>query len=162
MLIEQKLEEIFVSQLSAMSALADAEIIASRSPAAAGYVKGEADTAAKQIVAVGFGLRQHDDFTLPTVNIEGSVSVSTRAEMCPTGVEHEEALEAIAEKLTAWHYDGGAFSSVFSISGRFFAAELRMDGGTGKTYDAQRAAWTESVSFTVRGTILDINSNPNS
>ena len=162
MLIEQQLEETLAAAIRAMPALADAEIIASRSPAAAGYVKGEADTAAKQIVAVGFGLRQHDDFTLPTVNIEGSISVSTRAEMCPTGIEHEEAVEAIAEKLTAWHYDGSAFSTTFSIANRFFAAELRMDGGTGKVYDAQRAAWTETISFTVRGTILDINSNPNS
>lgn len=161
MLIERELEETLVTALQSMSALADAEIIASRSPAAAGYVKGEADTAAKQIVAVGFGLRQHDNFSLPTVNIEGGITVSTRAEMCPTGVEHEEAVEAIAEKLTAWHYDGSAFSTAFSISGRFFAAELRMDGGTGKVYDAQHAAWTETISFTVRGTILDI-SNPNS
>lgn len=162
MLIERELEETLVTALQSMSALADAEIIASHSAAAAGYVKSEADTAAKQIVAVGFGLRQHDDFTLPTVNIEGSISISTRAEMCPTGIEHEEAVEAIAEKLSAWHYDGGVFSTTLSISGRFFAAELRMDGGTGKVYDAQRAAWTESISFTVRGTILDINSNPNS
>lgn len=162
MLIEQQLEETLAAAIRAMPELADAEVIASRSAAAAGYVKGEADTAAKQIVAVGFGLRQHDDFTLPTVNIEGSISVSTRAEMCPTGAEHEEAVEAIAEKLTYWHYDGGVFSTAFSIANRFFAAELRMDGGTGKVYDAQHAAWTETISFTVRGTILDINSNPNS
>lgn len=162
MLIERELEETLVTALQAMPALADAEVIASRSPAAAGYVKGEADTAAKQIIAVAFGLRQHDNFTLPTVNIECGISISTRAEMCPTGIEHEEAVEAIAEKLTAWHYDGSAFSTAFSIYNQFFAAELRMDGGTGKVYDAQRAAWTESISFTVRGTILDINSNPNS
>lgn len=162
MLIERELEETLVTALKSMSALADAEIIASRSPAAAGYVKGEADTAAKQIIAVAFGLRQHDSFTLPSVNIEGGISVCTRTDKCPTGIEHEEAVESIAEKLSAWHYDGNVFSTTFSISGRFFAAELRMDGGTGKVYDAQRAAWTESISFTVRGTILDINSNPNS
>jgi len=155
MLIEQTLEATIATKLAELTALAGADIIASRSPAAAGFVKGETDADAKQVVAVALGLRQHDDFTLPTVNITGSVAVSTRAELCPTGAEHETAVEAVADLFSAWHQNGATFSTDISVDDRFFAAELRMDGGSGKAFDDQRSVWTESISFTIRGTLLE-------
>lgn len=159
MLIEQTLEATIATKLAALTALADAEVIASRSPSAAGFVKGETDTDAKQVIAVSLGLRQHDNFTLPTVNISGSVAISTRAELCPTGAEHETAVEAIAKLFSDWHRDGSSFSTDTSIANEFFSAELRMDGGSGKTFDDQRGIWTESISFTIRGTLLESTNN---
>lgn len=34
---------------------------------------------------------------------------------------------------------------------QFLAGELRMDGGTNRTYDAMTGTWSETLTFTIRG-----------
>ena len=148
MLIERTIEENMRGAFAAV--LPDAEVIASRSPAAAGYVKGEADSSASQIVAVSLGARQYDEFSRSTLNFTGAITLSTRVEMCPTGEEHEDALEEILSLLTYWHSDAEAMTDALSCDG-FYAAGLRLDGGQGKTFDRQAGVWTETISFTLRG-----------
>lgn len=154
MLVEKAIESRITDALKALPSLSSACIIESRGSTAAGIVKGTADPSAPQIVAVALGLRAHDSFSLPTVNISASIALTTRAELCPTGAEHEAALEEIAALLALWHKDGEVMTAALSIPEHFFAAELRMDGGDGKTYDQATSAWLETISFTIRGTLL--------
>ena len=150
MLMEKELEARIAGALGEIEALSGAEIVGSRQPSASGTVKGEKDQTAKAVVAVAVGFRSHDDFSLTPVSIPVTVAITTRAEMDATGETHEKMLEAVAGLLSDWHRDGGAMTSALS-SGKLFAGELRMTGGSGKQYDSARSAWVESVSFTIRG-----------
>lgn len=154
-MIEQNVEAVFVNEItSALSSLegVKVEIIGARQPAASGYVKGERDHSAGVVISVNLGFRSHDNFSLPTINISGIVSVSTRVELNADGANHEAVMEKLATLFSDYHSEVEAFSEKFS-SAEFYATELRLDGGTGKSYDSDNAAWSESFNFTIRGAI---------
>lgn len=105
-------------------------------------------------IAVAVGMRAHDAFSLPTVDIPGTVAVVTRVDMDPSGVSHENALEELLDLFGGWHENGAAMTSDLSTEdGRFYAAELRLEGGSGKVYDSASGVWTESFNFTIRGNV---------
>lgn len=107
---------------------------------------------ASVIVVVSVGLRSHNEFSLPTIEVRGEISVSTRVELDPNGGKHEEAVEAIVGILDGWHFNGEAFSTAISTDD-FYATELRLSGGTGKAYDEDKGAWIESFDFTIIGVV---------
>lgn len=104
------------------------------------------------IAVVSVGLRSHNEFSLPTVEVRGSVSVSTRAELDPTGEMHEEAVEGVIGIFDGWHFDAQGFSTAISTD-EFFATELRLSGGSGKRYDEDKGAWIEDFEFTIIGSV---------
>ena len=150
MLIEKELEAKVVSALEALDGLKDMEIVGARQESSTGIVKGETETSMKGVVAVSVGFRTHDNFSLTPISVPVTIAISTRSEMDATGLTHEMALETIADKLSHWHRYGDAMTEDLSCA-RFFAGELRMDGGSGKQFDSTRSAWVESVNFTIRG-----------
>lgn len=79
-----------------------------------------------------------------------SVSVMTRSEMDPTSEKHDKIIETIADMLSRWHKFGEEMSQVFTTD-KFLAGELRMDGGTARTYDSTTGTWSETLTFTIRG-----------
>jgi len=155
MLMERELEKKITDVLKGMSALADAEVVGSRQPAESGLVKGENETERKSVVAVAVGYRKHDAFTLSPVSVPVTVAITTRVEMDATGLAHEELLEAISDKVSEWHLDANAMSDALTTNG-FYAGELRCDGGSGRQYDSTRAAWVETIEFTIRGAVQDL------
>lgn len=102
------------------------------------------------MVAVAVGFRTHDNFSLTPISVPVTIALTTRAEMDATGEAHEKVLEVIADLLSEWHKDGVTMTSALS-SGKFFAGELRMNGGSGKQFDSARSIWIESITFTIRG-----------
>ena len=48
-------------------------------------------------------------------------------------------------------------TEALSVDDVFYAAGLRMDGSSGKSFADNRAAWSEEISFTIRGTLLTTN-----
>ena len=134
MIIERQLENTFMSTLSAMSDLSAAQIVGSRTIAASGHTKSE-DSTAPTIVAVACGFRQNDAFSLTPITMSMSITVMTRTELDPTSEGHDTVIEAIADLLSRWHKDGNAMSEALT-SEKFLAGELRMDGGTARTYDS--------------------------
>lgn len=151
MLIEQQLEAGIASAIGALD-IPGAAVSTSRGVADDGKVKGEFDAGAAVSISVTAGIRQHDEFSLPTSNIPIAVTVVTRGEMSATGAAHEDAVEKIVELVERWHQDADAMSSALSTD-TLFAAAIRSDGGVSKTYSEEDLCWTETVSFTVRGTI---------
>lgn len=151
MLIEKEVESKIADAIAALG-IESSIVTASREPAGAGRVKGEIDPTKGVIIAVTLGLRANDSFSLPTADITGSVAVLTRGEMNATGAAHDETMESVVDLLDGWHFDGQAFSKAVSVD-RYFAAEIRLDGGNGKAYDRQSGCWTEIFSFTIRGTV---------
>ena len=150
MLIERQIEETIKTALA--EKLDGCEIVGSWSPADSGKVKGEHDNKAKAIVSIYIQPRAHDAFSLPTVNIVGTIAIDARVEMCPTMAEVSEIYEKVLKLLDDWHYDGYAFSEAISTED-FFGAELRLDGGDRVSYDANARCWIVQTSFTIRGTV---------
>ena len=150
MLIERQIEDTIKAALA--EKLDGCEIVGSWSPADAGKVKGEHDKSAKAVVSVYMQPRAHDAFSLPTVNITGTIAIDARVEMCPTMAEVSEIYEAVLKLLDDWHYDGQAFSEALSTED-FFATELALTGGDRVTYDAAIRCWIVSTSFIIRGTV---------
>ena len=74
MLREKQIETKIVEAIAALEPLAGAQVVGSRS------VVAIEESGAPVFVAVALGLRQHDNFTLPTVNMAGVVSITTRSE----------------------------------------------------------------------------------
>lgn len=134
MLIERQLEDDFISELKSMPELSDSQIVGSREVAEAGETKSEDDSHAT-IVAVACGFRQNDAFSLSPITMPMTITIMTRTEIDPTSEGHSKVIEAIADLLSNWHKDGNAMTEALSNE-KFFAGELRMDGGTARTYDA--------------------------
>lgn len=155
MLIEKEVESKIADAIAALG-IESSLVTASREPAESGRVKGEIDPTKGVIIAVTIGLRANDAFSLPTADLSGSVAVSTRGEMNATGAAHDETMESVVDLLDGWHFDGQAFSQAVSVD-RYFAAEIRLDGGNGKMYNQQTGCWEETFSFTIRGTIRHVN-----
>ena len=149
MIIERQLEDAFITTLSAMSELSCAQIVGSRTVAPQGETKEEEDTA-KTIVAVACGFRQNDAFSLSPITMPMSISILTRVELDTTSEEHDRIVEAIADLLSRWHKYGDEMSQALTTE-KFFAGELRMDGGTARIFDPTKATWSETISFSIRG-----------
>lgn len=64
--------------------------------------------------------------------------------------EHDRIVEAVANLLSRWHKFGNEMSEALT-SDKFFAGELRMDGGTARVFDTTNATWYETISFSIRG-----------
>lgn len=150
MLIEREVEAKLISEIARLPIMAEMEIVGARQPSSEGLVKGEQETSRSGVIAVSTGYRSHDNFSLTPITLNVSVAITTRVEMDATGSRHEEVLEALTELLSMWHRKGEVMSEALSTD-RFFAGELRLEGGSGKQYDSTRSAWVESVSFSIRG-----------
>ena len=75
--------------------------------------------------------------------------------------DHEAAVEAIAELFTGWHLDAQAMTQALSVEDVFYAAGLRMDGSSGKSFVEANKTWWENISFTIRGTLLEAPTTEN-
>lgn len=149
MLIERQLEDDFITTLKSMPELSASQVVGSREVAADGETKTEDDSHAT-IVAVACGFRQNDAFSLTPITMSMSITVMTRPELDPTSEEHSQVIEAVADLLSNWHKDGNAMTEALS-NRKFFAGELRMDGGTARTYDSMTQTWSETINFSIRG-----------
>ena len=79
-----------------------------------------------------------------------SIAVMTRAELDPTSELHDHVVERIADLLSRWHKYGDEMTDALT-SEKFLAGELRMDGGTNRVYDTTNSTWSETLTFTIRG-----------
>ena len=79
-----------------------------------------------------------------------SITIMSRTELDPTSEKHDKVVETIADLLSRWHKYGEAMSEVFT-SDKFLAGELRMDGGSNRTYDTTTSTWSETINFSIRG-----------
>ena len=79
-----------------------------------------------------------------------SISILTRVELDTTSEEHDRIVEAISDLLSRWHKYGEEMSQALTTN-KFFAGELRMDGGTARIFDPTKATWSETISFSIRG-----------
>ena len=149
MIIERQLENAFMSTLSAMSDLSAAQIVGSRTIAAAGQTKSE-DSTAPTVVAVACGFRQNDAFSLSPISMPMSITIMTRSELDPTSEYHDTVVESIAALLSRWHKYGDEMTDALTTE-KFLAGELRMDGGTNRVYDTTNSTWSETLTFTIRG-----------
>lgn len=133
MLIERQLEDDFITKLRSLPELSASQVVGSREVAAEGETKTEDDTNAT-IVAVACGFRQNDAFSLTPITMPISITILTRVELDPTSAGHNDVVDAIVELISRWHNNGNAMTEALSNE-KFFAGELRMDGGTARIYD---------------------------
>ena len=148
MVLEGQVEDRIAAQISALCGSEGISVTCSRGVPEEG-TKGE-QGGFTSIVGIAAGFRQHDAFSLSPISVQFSVTVGTRAESDPDGSIHEALVERIAGLLSDWHRHGEAMTEALSTPA-FFAGELRMDGGTGRSYDRERMLWLDSMQFTVRG-----------
>lgn len=144
--VEDKIKEELASQIN------KCEIVGSWAPANVGQVKGEHDKSAKATISIYIQPREHDSFSLPTVNVNGSIAIEARAEMCPTMAEVSEIYETVLGILDGWHYDANGFSEYMSSSD-FYATEIKLNGGDKVTYDRNSQSWIVLMNFTIRGVV---------
>ena len=133
-----------------MPELANAQVVGSRMiPEIETGTKTE-ESDRQSVIAVACGFRTHDAFSLSPISIPVTITVMTRTELDPSSKVHDQVVEEIADHLSRWHRFGEEMTSALT-SDRFFAGELRMDGGSGRTYSSATQTWNETISFTVRG-----------
>lgn len=151
-MIEQDLENTLKENLSQILIDDDCEIIGSWSPVSVGNVKGETKKDTKCIVSIYIQPRQHDNFSLPTVNISGTVAMEFRAEQCPTMKEVADTYDKVLTYFDNLHFKAVDFSDTYS-NDKFYATELMLNGGDKVIFDRQSNTWIVSVNFTIRGTV---------
>lgn len=144
--LEEKLKDVIASQVT------KCEIVGSWSPVSVGQVKGEHDKAAKAIISIYVQPREHDSFSLPTVNINGSIALEARVEMCPTMSEVSEIYETVLGILDDWHYNPDKFSDDMSTDD-FYATEIKLSGGDKVTFDRNSNSWIVLMNFSIRGVV---------
>ena len=157
MMIERAAENAFIDKLNELRAelsaqvpaLAEVQIIGSRNVAEDGLTKTEQASKAS-IITVACGFRQNDAFSLSPITLPFALTVMTRTELDPTSQKHDDVVEFVADLLSRWHKFGEEMSEAMT-SDKFFAGELRMDGGSYRTYDSTTGTWTETLTFSIRG-----------
>ena len=92
----------------------------------------------------------HDDFSLPTVTLNGVVTIEARVEMCPSMKSMVGTFSALQKRLSAWHYKPLEFSEYFSTD-EFYATELKLNSGDKVTFDRSTNCWLVTIGFTIRG-----------
>lgn len=103
-------------------------------------------------IAIGVGVRQHDAFSLPTVNVSGAVAVATRKEMDLSGARHDAAVDAVIGKLARLHDYPEELAALFAgEDASFIPAAIRLDGGAVTSRTNEIA--TDTINFTLRGVI---------
>ena len=151
-MIEQDLENILKDKLSQILINDDCEIIGSWSPVSVGNIKGETKKDAKCIVSIYIQPRQHDNFSLPTVNVSGTVAMQFRVEQCPTMKEVADTYDKVLTYFDDLHFDAVTFSDDFS-SNSFFATEIMLNGGDKVIFDRTTNSWIVSINFVIRGNV---------
>jgi len=146
MLIEKELEQRIKAEIETLAALAEYQIVLSRD---CDTIKGERKDATG-VVAITAGYRQHDAFSLSPISMPVTISIVTRIEQDRTSAKHEAAVEAVSDWLSACHKDGERMTANLSC-GKFFAGELRCDGGSGFVFDSDAGVFRETISVTIRG-----------
>ena len=101
-------------------------------------------------MAVACGFRQNDAFSLSPISMPMSITIMTRSELDPTSEYHDTVVESIADLLSRWHKYGDEMTDALTTE-KFLAGELRMDGGTNRVYDTTNSTWSETLTFTIRG-----------
>ena len=149
--IERKISELFKDALTVSTF--PVEIVGSRVAADAGAVKSDGAAAAAVYLAIACGVRANDAFSLSPVSFEISLALATREEIDPTGAAHEQTLEVLVDALQRLHDDPPAAAAELAVDGLSFG-ELRLGGSSGKQYDSDRAAWTETLTFSIRGSVI--------
>ena len=147
MLIEKELEQKLVSLLS--SQISRVQFVGSRDIAEDGQVITENEDV-DSVIAIGTGYRTHEAFSLPMIDVRVTIAVCTRVEQDPTGQKHEQIIEKLSDILSLWHFNGTLMEQHLSGS-QFVAGELRITGGTGRTFDKTNSIWSESLTFEIRG-----------
>lgn len=152
MMLEKQLEIDISSAFHQLPCLKDVQLKCARSGS---KVEGGSDTC----VAVASGFRQNDAFSLTPITVPVSVAVVTRTETDVQSQKHDEVVEAIADKLSFWHKYGHDMCRALS-SDKFLAGELRMDGGSVRTYDNTTHTWRDTFNFSIRGAEKFLNDTP--
>ena len=150
MMLERQLEIDIADQLSSMNELSDVQIVCSRSG-----TKNEVQS--KSAVAIACAFRQNDSFSLTPITVNSSIAVVTRTETDTNSEQQDKVVEAIANKLSYWHKYGQPMAEALSNE-KFLAGELRMDGGSARTFDQMTNTWRDTLNFSIRG--AEIYPNP--
>lgn len=145
MIIERQLENDFVSQFTTILDRDDVQFVSSRDVVTKTEEKNKST-----IVAIAAGFRTNDSFSLSPITVPVSISITTRVELDPLSEKHDEIVEQIVDVLSRWHVFGDEMERVFT-NNKFFAGELRLDGGTPRTFDNTNNIWTETISLAIRG-----------
>lgn len=148
MILEAQIEQNILSSIESIDELSSYQIVTSRQVGDQIADIEEANTSG--VIAIASGFRANDQFSLSPITINFTITVATRVETDSTSEIHEKAIEAIADKLSYWHKYGNQMSQALSTQ-KVLVGELRMDGGTGRTYDKVNSIWSESISFSLRG-----------
>ena len=147
MMLERQLEIDIATELSAeLSALPElscSQIVCSRSGS-------KNETQSPATIAVACGFRQNDAFSLTPITVNSTIAVVTRTETDLESETHDLAVETIANKLSYWHKYGVPMAEALSNE-CFLAGELRMDGGSARTFDSMTNTWRDTLNFSIRG-----------
>lgn len=152
MLIEREVEAKIKDKLVEKLNDDNIEVASSWQPSDSDTFKGEKDKDAHSIVSIFISPRNHDAFSLPTVNMTGLIALDCRAEQCPTMAEVSQTYEKIVDLLDNWHFDALRFSEEISTDG-FYATEIMLNGGDKVTYDRAKQIWTVTIAFVIRGNV---------
>ena len=114
-------------------------------------VKSEKVSGKKGVISIYVQPMSHDDFSLPTVNLQGVLTIESRVEMCPTMKEVVETFNIIKKQFSYWHYNSVDFSDLFSTP-EFYATELMLTSGDKVSFDKNSNCWVVTIGFKIRGT----------
>lgn len=115
-----------------------------------GEVKGREEPCGT-VLAIAVGLRSYDGFDSPQCDIPCAIVFSVRRDMNPTGSEAVEASEKLMALFHKWNSDADRVCDDLSTDS-FAVAGFRLDGGDMRQTED---AWRVSVSFTLRGVIME-------
>ena len=150
MILESQVEQQLQKEFAKLTELDTYQIMQSRQVNEDGS-RNEDDVSKSGIIMITTGFRQHDQFSLSPITLQANITVITRTEIDYTSAKHEKAVEAIANLLSYWHKFPQPMTTALTTE-KFAVGELRIDGGTGKTYNKTDSIFQETIKITLRGT----------
>ena len=153
-MIEKQIEAKIAAALRSL-ALDGLQVVGAWESCAAGSVRNRetAESTAKAAVAVG--VRSYPNYTIPTVEIPGTIAIAVRIERDPTGDRFDAYASGVTALLDNWHRDICAADGAGALDVEGFnAAGFSMTGGGAPTIDRAAGVASVAFSFTIYGCMV--------
>ena len=158
-MLEKSIEANIIAAIEALN-LTGLDIHGAWQAANSGEVKDEEAPAAPATLYVRVGPRSFETFGIGVCSMDVVFSLVIRTDINPTGTALETYVDPIVDLFQSWNNTMNCNNPCgMAVEGEFAPGGMQMVGGSGPTFEREAAIWSVLFNFTLRGTVLEAESD---
>ena len=149
-MIEKNVEAAIITAIENLG-LPNIDIVGLWQPTATGIVKATEKSNSDAALVISIPPKSFDTFGICEVSLEVSMTLTVRVEKDATGSKLLQYVEPINAMLESWNMSEEHDELEALITEDFYPGGIRVNAGSGPTWDPSSKTWSVEFSFTVRG-----------